>query len=171
LADEIPPPNNGAVNPTVRYERSDVNARWVLIVLVGMLAIGVVIELAISGFFHGYRDYQDRTKQSQYPLSPSPSRTALPREPRLEQIDRLSGNDAAIDRDRDSRDREILDSYGPSSRDGFVHIPIGRAMQLLSEKKTLKSRPEPPADERKRSEGLIDAGEPNSGRLFKGESK
>jgi hypothetical protein len=171
LADEIPPPNDSPVNPTVRYERSDVNARWVLIVLASMLAIGLVIELAISGFFHGYRDYQDRTKQSQFPLTPGPSRTALPREPRLEQIDRLSGNDAGIDGERDSRDRETLNSYGAPSPEGYMHIPIDRAMQVLLEKKTLKSRPEPSVDERKRSEGLIDAGEPNSGRLFEGESK
>ena len=44
-------------------------------------------------------------------------------------------------------------------------------MQLLLDKKVLKSRPEPPVEDRRRSEGLIDAGEPNSGRLFKGDSK
>jgi hypothetical protein len=50
---------------------------------------------------------------------------------------------------------------------GFVRIPIEEAMTLLANK--LPARPSPPARERQKENGLVDAGASNSGRLFRKE--
>ncbi len=170
MVEEIHRADGQIEHPTVRYEKSDAKVGWIFIVLIVALFLGFIIEIAVWRFFFSYREYQAQVKRSPYPLAPEPS-TALPREPRLEQIDRVAGNDNPNVRDRELGYLDVLNSFGPAQEKGFVHIPIDRAMQLLLEKKTLKNRTAPPADERRRSEGLIDAGEPNSGRLFKGESK
>ena len=48
---------------------------------------------------------------------------------------------------------------------GFVRIPIDQAMALLENK--LPARQEPPAGQSRRQNGLVDAGESNSGRMFR----
>lgn len=48
---------------------------------------------------------------------------------------------------------------------GFIRIPISRALALLANK--LPARPEPPASQRRRENGLVDAGASNSGRMFR----
>jgi hypothetical protein len=56
----------------------------------------------------------------------------------------------------------VLHSYGKTDEDGFVHIPIQEAMTTLAEQLS-KAKPPEPAH----SEGLLDAGESNSGRMFR----
>ncbi len=68
--------------------------------------------------------------------------------------------------ERQASREEILNSYGPTTEEGFVHIPIERAMKMLENK--LPARAEPPADQTRRSDGLVDSGEPNSGGIFRG---
>jgi hypothetical protein len=125
--------------------------------------------VGVYWFFVGVKDEQARVKKSPYPLAPGPS-TALPREPRLEQIDRLAGVETPNVHERETSRLEVLQSYGPTSEEGFMHIPIEQAMKLLaaSPQYKLKARPEPSADQKRRSGGLVDAGESNSGRMFRG---
>src|SRR5689334_16234744 len=75
-------------NPGVRRERTDLSLRAILIVLGVALALGVFFHVAVWGFFRDHLGYQARVKVSPFPLAPEPS-TALPREPRLEQVERL----------------------------------------------------------------------------------
>jgi hypothetical protein len=128
-----------------------------------------VIHGAVFAFFDRYSEHLAETNRSPYPLAPRPS-TALPMPPRLEQIDRLAGSKTGADA-REAAKLRILNSYGNTDADGYVHIPIERAMQLAVQKKLLKARPEPAVEDVRRSSGLVDAGESNSGRLFKGGSK
>ena len=59
---------------------------------------------------------------------------------------------------------ELLHRYGRADEDGFVYIPIDRAMKMLAKKLPARAA----QDERpSRANGLVDGGEPNSGRLFK----
>ena len=50
-------------------------------------------------------------------------------------------------------------------QEGFVRIPVERAMKLLENK--LPARAAPPAEQAERSGGLVNAGESNSGRMFR----
>jgi hypothetical protein len=165
MVEEIHQPDGGVEHPTVRYERSDASFRWIMVILLGALVFAVIVEFSILTFFHYYRDYEAEIKKSPHPLAPGPS-TALPHEPRLEQIDRLAGVETPNVFEREAANLVILNSYGPTREEGFIHIPIDRAMQQLIEEKKLPARPEPPADQTKRSGGLIDAGASNSGRRF-----
>jgi hypothetical protein len=156
-------PEGRLENPTVRYERTDANHRWII----GLLGTAVVIGLLIQGglwlYFVHYRDYQAEVKKSRFPLAPAPA-APLPPEPRLEQVDRISGlkspnaDEIVAPRDTD------LNTYGPTAGEGFVRIPIDRALQLLDNK--LPARAEAPHDHGK-GNGLVDAGESNSGRMFR----
>ncbi len=170
MAEEIRHPDGRIEHPSVRHEPSDASFGWIVAILVGALVLGALVHAAVFGFFSAYRDHLAEANRSLYPLAPGPS-VDLPREPRLEQIDRLSRAETAKVRARETEKMRRLNSYGPTTADGFIHIPIDRAMQYVVEKSMLKARPQPAGDQQRRSGGLIDAGESNSGRLFKGDSK
>jgi hypothetical protein len=163
-AEEIHHPDGRIEHPSVRYEPTDASFRWILRILLGALVLAAVIHYVIFQFFYDYREYQDAIKQSPYPLAPGPS-TALPREPRLEQLDRLAGIDRPDVFKRELSRDEILTSYGTTPEKDYVRIPIDRAMALLANK--LPARAAPPAGEASREDGLVDAGAPNSGRMFR----
>jgi hypothetical protein len=164
MAEEIHHPDGRIEHPSVRYEHSDANFRAIVIIILSTMALAALIQTAVLAFFLDFRSYQEGIKKSPYPLAPSPS-TALPAEPRLEQIDRLAGVESANVYERMARKEEDLNRYGETPEQGFVHIPIERAMKLLENK--LPARPELPAEQAKRSGGLVDAGESNSGRMFR----
>ncbi len=63
-------------------------------------------------------------------------------------------------------DESELHNYGPAERSGYVHIPIERAMQLIPEKLPVR-KDQPSDDQLRRQNGLVDDGEPNSGRMFR----
>ena len=65
-------------------------------------------------------------------------------------------------------EQEELNRYGASEEKGFVHIPIQEAIKATAGK--LPIRKQQPSEAVK-DNGLIDAGQSNSGRMFKGESK
>jgi hypothetical protein len=55
-----------------------------------------------------------------YPLAPGPS-TALPAEPRLEQIDRLEGVERPNVYKREEAKEGVLNRYGPTAEQGYIH--------------------------------------------------
>jgi hypothetical protein len=107
------------------YEKRDVNARGILyfvIVLFLLLVASLVSMRSLFGYFSATQ-----------PLGPaaSPFTTvrALPPEPRL-QIQPVED----LNRVRQGQE-DLLDSYGWVDRaGGGVHIPIGRAMELVIER-------------------------------------
>lgn len=155
-----------AVNPQVHYERTDANLGWLLGIGVGSVALAVIIFVAVLLFYHSYENYQAAIKKSDFPLAAEQS-TKLPPEPRLEPIDRLSGIESSNVRVRHVAKEKTLDQYGPGAAEGFVRIPVERAMKLVLQDKELQARQEPAGD-RKREQGLVDWGGPNSGRMFRG---
>lgn len=167
-AAENPGHDGRSRNPEVRHERSDVSFRWIMGVLIGAAGLGVIIHFAVGWFFDDYRDYQARIKRSPFPLAPAPS-DALPPAPRLEQLDRLAGVERSNVFEREASRERILNSFGPAAEEGFVHIPIDRAMALLANK--LPARKAPAAGQGKREDGLVDSGASNSGRMFRGKPR
>jgi hypothetical protein len=151
-------------NPSVRYEASDASFCWVVRIVVVALVAAAIIHVGVFAFFRGYRRHLDEIDRSQSPLAPVPSQ-ALPREPRLEQFDRLTDSGPASD----SLPEANLGRYSRAQENGFVRVPIERAMEHLDGK--LPARDEPSAEQTRRAGGLVDAGEPNSGRLFRKEKR
>jgi hypothetical protein len=164
MVEETHQPDGREEHPSVRYERTDASYRAIVLVILAALALGALIHAAVMAFFLDYRTYQDGVKKSPYPLAPTPS-AALPAEPRLEQIDRLGGVDKMDIYERMKSSEWALDSYGDTPEEGFVHIPVERAMRLLEGK--LPARAAPVAGRAEKSRGLVDAGESNSGRMFR----
>ncbi len=163
MADATPHPNGEVTNPGVRHERSDASLKGVLLTIAIAIVVGVGIHVGVYFFFRGYQEHQATIKKSAFPLAPGPD-APMPPEPRLEQVDRLADVETPDVHRRLSVKDEMLGRYGRTEEKGYVRIPIERAMGLLESK--LPARPAPSADQERRSGGLIDAGEPNSGRLF-----
>lgn len=126
-------PDGQAVNPDVRHERSDVNVRGILGFAVGFILVAILIHFLLVWQFGHQRQRQARIKESQFPLAAGAS-GQLPPEPRLEPLDRLHGIETSDVCERLRAKEEQLESYGPSSEQGYAHIPIGRAMDILAGK-------------------------------------
>jgi len=159
-------PDGQLEHRTVQYERTDASHRWIIGLFGAAVVLGVLILGGVWLFFARYREYQGEVKKSPFPLAPTlapaPSPTSPP-EPRLEELDRLSGLKTPTAAHVVAMREAALNSYGPAE-EGFVHIPIDRAMQFLEDK--LPVRAEAPED-RGKGNGLVDAGEPNSGRMLR----
>ena len=158
------PPSGPPEHPEVRFEARDVRFVDILLVLVAAAILGFVLHVVIWAFFARVREDQARAKRSSFPLAEAPS-DARPAGPRLEQIDRLDGNSSPNVYDREADKLKILNGYGPTEEEGFVRVPIAQAMRFLAGK--LPARPEPSAEQKRRSGGLVGAGEPNAGRMFR----
>jgi hypothetical protein len=152
-----------ARNHSVRRERTDISFRAILVVLVCAIAFAVVVQFVLLVFFYDYRDYQARIKRSPFPLAPTPSE-ALPPEPRLEQLDRMSGIENSSVYQRQLSKEDVLRSYGTTDDEGFLRIPIGQAMDYLQKKLPARAGPQP---SRRKDSGLVTGGESNSGRVFR----
>ncbi len=163
----VPPPLTPGlpVHPTVQYEPSDASFRWIVGLILGALIFGAVVHFAVQRFFRSYEAYQAEIKASRYPLAAGPG-LRKPPEPRLEQVDRMAGIESGNVALRYEAKESVLKSYGPAG-EGYVHIPIDRAIDMLADK--LPARANGPGEEQaKRQNGLVDDGESNSGRLLRG---
>jgi len=159
-------PDGRIEHPRVRFERSDANFSPILIILIVVLGIATIHLASVWWFFRHYGVYEAAIKQSSFPLQPGPS-DQLAAEPRLEPVNRLAAIEKGnVDVIEASRER-ILNSYG-ALESGYVHIPIQRAMDVLANKLPARQKP---AGSAQKENGLVDAGEPNSGRMFRGEPR
>ncbi len=158
-------PHEGLEHPAVRYEHSDASFGWVFGILIAAAVLGVFIHVVVLKYFLNAREHQARVKESNYPLATDPS--ALPSRPRLEPVDRMERIERGNVYLRQESKERTLRSYGKvPGEEGYVHIPIDRAMDLLADK--LPARSDAPSAERARKQnGLVDGGEPNSGRMFR----
>ncbi|MCC6417860.1 MAG: hypothetical protein IT429_06375 [Gemmataceae bacterium] len=164
MVEEIRHPDGRIEHPTVRYERTDASFPWIFSIIIAAAIFGVLIYIAIWGFLRSERAELAEQRRSRYPIAPKPS-TALPPEPRLEQLDRLKGIEIPNVYVRQQVKENRLARYGPTEEEGFVHIPIKQAMHLLATIRKLPVRNEKAAA-LPRDNWLVDGGESNSGRLF-----
>jgi hypothetical protein len=164
MAEQPPPAETRPEHPSVRHERTDANFRWILGLVIAAAVLGLVVFGVVWLLFREEHNRLAEARKSSFPLAPRPS-TALPPEPRLEQLDRLSEIERSNVYVRQKAKEEILASYGATDEKGFVRIPIEQAMKVLATTKKLPVREEK-AGPRRRDNGLVGGGEPNSGRLF-----
>ncbi|HEX5269326.1 MAG TPA: hypothetical protein VFW33_02510 [Gemmataceae bacterium] len=169
-ADPPPPPERdgppgGLQHPTVLYDHSDANFRWIIGLVIGAMVFAAVVHYVILRFYFSYAAYESDVKRSHYPVAAERPKT-LPPEPRLEQINRVEGYEKGNVYLREEEKEKVLNSYGAAG-EKYVHIPIDRAMDHLAGK--LPARAAPPSEEQaRRQNGLVNAGESNSGRMFRG---
>ena len=136
----------------MRYEKTDASFRTILFIILGSMVVAAVTYVGVLFVLQQPARGTRRPKKSPFPLAPAPSTDPnapppLPAgEPRLEQIDRMAGNERPNVYERQESQEERLAHYGPTDEDDFVHIPIDQAMQYLLDNKQLPSRAEPPAD-------------------------
>lgn len=153
-------------NPGVRYERKDIRPSRLLAAMVLAACVMITLSYGMWQFFWWQADAEQQAKRRPYPPAATPS-PRLPPEPRLEQLDRLAGVEMTDVNHRLAVQEKSLNSYGPTEEKGFVHIPIHEAIKATAGKLPVrKSLPGPAANDN----GLINSGESNSGRMFRGDS-
>jgi hypothetical protein len=133
MPEEIRHPDGRIEHPGVRHEPTDASLRWVAGTVIVASVLGIIIHFVVLVLFHGLNEEFAEERKSRFSLAPTPSQS-LPPEPRLEQLDRLTGDERSNLHLRQKEKLDILNSYGPADDKGFVHIPIERAMRLLANK-------------------------------------
>lgn len=164
MAEEIHHPDGRIEHPSVRHERRDLNFGCICSLLLGAMGFAAVVHYVVWLFFLRYTAYENVVHRSPYPLAPTPS-LKLPPEPRLDPLnmkEQIARGNVYV---RQGNNEQILSTVGHTAEPGFVHIPIERAMDLLAGK--LPVAAQPPAELSRRSNGLLDSGGPNSGRVLR----
>ena len=102
-----------------RHERTDVSVRGVLLAAGALAAAGIVVQLVVGVQFGALRGNP-----------PAPVAVAPPGGPPEPRLQTMPAEDLAQLR---AREDTLLDGYGWEDRTaGVVHIPIGRAMELVA---------------------------------------
>jgi hypothetical protein len=150
--------------PEVRFEPRDVKFRWVLILAVAGCGVGAGIFMLVRAFY--WTAIESRTARPSTAFAPyEQPMSQLPPEPRLELLDRLEKTPASNVSKWEKGEEQALETYGATNEKGFVRIPLERAMQTLAGHLPARK----PADRPKfKDHGLVDGGESNSGRMFRG---
>lgn len=164
MVEQTPHPDGRAEHPDIQTEGSDMSFTAVAIILGTLVVLAVLIHVVLWGFFRKREEQQSVIKRSPFPLAERPS-DSLPPEPRLEPLDRTSGVESSNVYLRLEEKEAELKRYGPTQEEGFVHIPVGKAMDLLAGK--LPARAAPADDAERKAAGLTDSGESNSGRMYR----
>jgi hypothetical protein len=131
-------------------------------VLAAAGVLGVFLLFVVLLYCIHARERLAEERKSRFPLAQSPSED-LPPPPRVEQLDRLEGYRRSNVARREGINLEELSRYGQTDEKGFVQVPIDQAIRHLAGR--LPARKEQ-AEREPRDNGLVDGGEPNSGRLF-----
>lgn len=176
-AEEIRYPDGRIEHPAVRDEPTDLRFGCILVLIVLVCCLAGIIYSGIWRFFWFQEGVQKEIKQSPYPLAPAPSTAAHP-QPRLEQLDRMrpleqlgrmermTPAESAAVNEQLANDLKDLHSYSAGKEKGFVCIPIEQAIKAVAGTLPVDKRASPGRD----ANGLLDAGQSNSGRMFRGPS-
>ncbi len=160
----------------VRFEHEDVRLGCVLSLIVVTVCAGAAIGYGVWRFFWQEAGAQQVAKTSPYPPAPNLSAN-LPREPRLDQLDLRTpqqrkqldlmtpGESAAVNQQLAAQQKS-LHRYGPTQEKGFAQVPIEAAIKAVAGTLPVAKGSSPGRD----ANGLLDAGQSNSGRMFRGPS-
>ncbi len=117
-------------HPLVKHEPHVIPFRSIMAVILALVLSGAAIFFLVWIFFEARNRQQLAAKTSNYPLA-TPEVQRLPAEPRLEPLDRLTGNQASDFYQRELAKQRQLNTYGPTDDPQFVHIPIEDAMKMV----------------------------------------
>jgi len=149
------------VNPADHYEPTDIGCAGGGIALFVVAAFMVTAALA-SWWLFSAKFF--RARKASYGAEQAVSQPTYPSQPRLEPIivddTRLSADYWALEHERGL----ILDTYGSTKEEGYMHIPIEQAMRLAVKKLPVRSANPSAAA---KSRGLFTGGESNSGRVYR----
>lgn len=146
-------------HPGVRFESQDVRLGPVLALLI--LSAGLLVLLSYSLFRLVWTlNGGQPAHETAYRFEATPA-APLPPDPRLEGINQMAGFESGNVDVLLARKEKELNSYGDTTEKGVVRIPIGEAIRATAGH--LHVRTEPTTEDR----GLVDAGESNSGRMFR----
>ncbi len=163
--EEIRHPDGRIEHPGVRYEPKDIRSDFLLAVVVAACCVLAVLGYLVRHFYRSQTAAQAELKKSPYPLAPALS-AKLPPEPRLEQLDRMAAVESSDVFKRLAAKEKALNSYGATAEKGFVHIPIQQAIKAVAGNLPIAKEPSP--GRAAHSNGLLEAGRSNSGRMFRG---
>jgi hypothetical protein len=156
-------------NPEVDYERADLSPRGIVFFLLGLLVVGVFIELVIWGMFRFMAKSEVLFPQS--PANPMVNARTLPSAPNARSVlqnnpavdvsifpePRLQTGDAVDMGKFLTSEEHTLDPQQPfMDQSGAVHIPISQAMKLIQERGLPVRANAPPPD----SDTPTEAGNP-----------
>lgn len=144
----------------VRHEKTDIRF--------GLIAT-VIALLALVLLLAAYGAYRDLAWQKRRYRSPEPSLqgTALPAQPRLEQLEPQSLERASSFRAQEEARLRRLQQYGSAKEENYLHIPIEKAMEHLAKAEREKSESSDQAGSKSRT--VVGSGDANSGRLLREE--
>ena len=149
----------------MRHEPRDIRFPAILALMAMACAILAVLGYTIWRFYWFQAAGQEEVKASPYPLAPGLS-APLPPEPRLEQLDRMAAVESSDVSKRLAAQEKLLNSYGTTAEKGFVHIPIQQAIKAVAG--SLPVAKGASQGRAAHNNGLLEAGESNSGRMFRG---
>jgi hypothetical protein len=120
------------INPSVRYERRDVNIRGVLLFILGLVIAAILMHVSLRWLFD---DLKARSIITPKNFNVHGTQSILPPEPRLQLMPGHEEQPAqemkAMIREQDS----ILENYGwVDSAKGIARIPIEEAKKILIER-------------------------------------
>lgn len=129
-------------NPTVTFERLDVNINSIVYFGIGLSAAVVFCWFVIWGTFVAFDASFAREKQSPFPLAKA-ERDRLPNGPRLEQVQKIADKvmtpysadvsaDAFKVEQAKSQAPDLLTYGWVDEKDGVVHVPIDVAVRLVA---------------------------------------
>ncbi len=152
----------------MRREPRDAWFGWILAVALVGVVLGAANFYFVWVFYSNREQQQQIKKSSNYPIAP-PGALSRPVGPRLEQLYRLEGVETNNFMELEAAAEQQLNSYGPTDQQGFVHIPISEAMKLVVPQLPVRKQSQQQATTK--DNGLRFGGEPNSGRVFREESR
>lgn len=146
-------------HPEVDFEADGLSTARVASVLAAFALIFVLVGCVSWVIVTRHRSVADFRQKSTYSTPEEP----LPGEPKLESLEAVPDDLPPNVFARQLAMERRLNSYGKTTEDGYVHVPIKEAIQHAAS--TLPVRKEP-ADAMNKSYGLLGGGEPNSGRVY-----
>jgi hypothetical protein len=136
----------------------------VLLVTVVSSCVGIAVFFLVRSLYWATLESRSDGQPAASTATEKPT-SQLPPEPRLELLDRLHKVPTSNVAKWEQGEEKSLETYGSSDEKGYVHIPLERAMQMLAGHLPARKDADCP---KFRDKGLVDAGESNSGRMFRG---
>lgn len=137
-------PHHPAEHPQ-DHEHSDVNVRGIAIAFAAIVVVAVVTHVGLYFLFDAFEVEERAARQPRSAIRTGAVR--IPETtPRLQGIPGFHEDTPVEDTEQMLLEhRRRLGSYGPAGVDGFVRVPIDRAMELALQRELFPTQP-PPRD-------------------------